>query len=281
MQNMLRNFGPYTVCLAQAFKGEVVADMHCVQIYGFFGYDENGQLFLYREVFGGGSGARPYADGTDAVDLVPHSKNLPAEFIEQRFPVVVERVDLNPDSGGPGKFRGGLGYLKEVRVLVDANYLTNVDRTAFACFGVAGGGAGMPGGSYINPGTPQEQHIQYSREAVPVKAGDILRVTTPGGGGWGDPLERDVEAVRLDVLRGLVSRESAQREYGVVVEERRLGRRLDYEVDTAATERMRTGIRETRASLKLISRGEYAERLKAEGKISFDEHIREDWRNGT
>ena len=278
MQSMLRNFGPYTVCLAQAFNGEVVADMHCVQVYGFFGDDEDGELFLYREVFGAGSGARTYADGTDAVDLVPQSKNLPAEFIEQRFPVIVERVGLSPDSGGPGKYRGGLGYLKEVRSLVDGHYLTNVDRTAFACFGVGGGGAGKPGGSWINPDTSDEQHVQFCREAVPVKAGALVRITTPGGGGWGDPLERDPEAVRLDVLRRLVSRESAERDYGVIVTEQKRGLTLDFELDPAATKKLRADLSAERGPVKLINRGEHADRLKEQGVVSFDEHIADDWR---
>ena len=79
--------------------------MQNIQIYGLYGQDFEGKLFLMREIFGPGSGARPYADGTDAVDLVPYSKNLPAEFIEQRFPVEVLRVGLATDSGGAGKYR--------------------------------------------------------------------------------------------------------------------------------------------------------------------------------
>jgi N-methylhydantoinase B len=273
MSLMFRNIGAYSVCMAKAFDGEVVADFNCVQLYGFFGEDDDGNTFLYREIFGGGSGARPLADGTDTVDLVPQSKNLPAEFIEQRFPVIVERVGLNPDSGGVGKYRGGLGYLKDVRVLRDGFILTNVERTGFGPFGVAGGGAGKPGGSWIEPDTPDEQHIQFSRESVPVKKGQVVRITTPGGGGWGDPLERDVEAVRVDVLRRLVSRESADRDYGVVFEEASEGLTTTYRVDEQATARRRDELRSERQSLPLIGRGEYAERMKAEGKIDFFDEV--------
>lgn len=273
MQVWFRTFGAYSSCLANAFGGQVVADMHCVQVYGFYGIDRDGKLFLYREVFGAGSGARPYADGTDAVDMVNDSKNLPAEFIEQRFPVIVERVALYPDSAGPGKYRGGMGYLKDIRILVDGHFLTYNDRTAFGCFGVAGGGAGVPGGSWINPGTPGERHVQFCQEAVPVKAGDLVRVTTPGGGGWGDPLERDLEAVRLDVARSLVSIENARRQYGVVIQQKKVGRTTIFEIDTQQSLSLRQKMRESRPPLMLIERGDYANRMRAEGRISFDDIV--------
>ena len=272
-QTNLRNTSAFSGALAQALKGQVVADSNTLQIYGFYGHLADGTEFILREVFGAGSGARPYADGTDAVDMVPNAKNLPAEFIEQRFPVVVERTALNPDSGGPGMYRGGLGYLKDIRVLVDGFLLTCCDRTGFGCWGVSGGMAGKPGGSFINPEKPAEQIVQFSREAVPVKAGDIIRVTTPGGGGFGDPLERPPEAVRLDVERGLVSLESAERDYGVGLTDARRGLTKIYTVDEAATATLRGSQRHSRAPLKLIERGAYAEHLKAEGRITFDEHI--------
>lgn len=265
MMCMLRMISAYTVAMAKAFKGNVVADMQNVQIYGFYGYDFEGKLFLMREIFGGGSGARPYADGTDAVDIVPYSKNLPAEFIEQRFPVVVERVGLAKDSGGPGKFRGGLGYVKELRILVDGHYLTNVERTAFAPMGINGGRWGAPGHSVKNPGTPEEEYVYFSRDAVPVKAGDVVRLVTPGGGGWGDPLEREVKAVQLDVIRGLVSLESAERDYGVVMDP------ISYEVDEAATEKLRRRLAEERGPIKLIDRGPYAETLIQKGLITVSD----------
>jgi N-methylhydantoinase B len=265
MTCMLRMISAYTVALAKAFNGEVVADMQNIQIYGLYGEDLEGKLFLMREIFGAGSGARPYADGTDAVDLVPYSKNLPAEFIEQRFPVSVERVGLAIDSGGPGKYRGGLGYVKEVRTLVDAHYTTVTERTAFACIGIKGGRWGAPGGSIKNPGTSEEEHVFYSRDAVPVKASDLIRLVTPGGGGWGDPLERDVEAVRMDVVRRLVSHGSAEHEYGIVMDAE------TFEVDTSATEQLRTEIAERRGPTKLIDRGPYAETLIKKGLLEVSD----------
>ncbi|GAB7386468.1 hydantoinase B/oxoprolinase family protein [Bacillaceae bacterium] len=271
MQCMLRLIGAYTAAMAKATKGNVVADMQNIQIYAIYGKDEDGKPFLYREIFGGGSGARPYADGTDMVDLVPNSKNLPAEFIEQRYPVIVERVGAYIDSGGPGKYRGGLGYLKDVRTLVDGYFSIVAYRTEFACFGVNGGKAGKPGVCWINPGTPQEKKIIHSHEAIPVKAGDIIRITTPGGGGWGDPLDRDPEQVRLDVQRGIVSIESAKNDYGVILYKVEDLRRV-YEVDKSATEALRKEIRNNREPLKLIDRGERLNQLIEEGKITVSDY---------
>ena len=261
MTCMLRMISAYTVALAKVFKGEVVADMQNIQIYGLYGEDFEGNLFLMREIFGAGSGARPYADGTDAVDLVPYSKNLPAEFIEQRFPVSIERVGLAMDSGGPGKYRGGLGYLKDLRTLVDGHYTTVTERTAFACVGIKGGRWGAPGSSIKNPDTETEEHVFFSRDAVPVEANDLVRLITPGGGGWGDPLEREVDAVRMDVIRRLVSIGSAEREYGVLMDPD------SHEVDLSATEKLRQQIAEKRGPTKLIDRGPYAETLIKNGLL--------------
>ncbi|MFT4585136.1 MAG: N-methylhydantoinase B [Gammaproteobacteria bacterium] len=265
MTCMLRMISAYTVALAKAFNGEVVADMQNIQLYGLYGEDFEGKLFLMREIFGAGSGARPYADGTDAVDLVPYSKNLPAEFIEQRFPVSVERVGLAIDSGGPGKYRGGLGYVKELRTLVDAHYTTVTERTAFACIGIKGGRWGAPGGSVKNPGMPNEEHVFYSRDAVPVVANDLIRLVTPGGGGWGDPLERDSEAVRMDVVRRLVSHGAAESEYGVVMDPD------SFKVDETATGNRRREIAERRGPTKLIDRGPYAETLIKQGLLEVSD----------
>lgn len=270
MDCMLRMLGAYMAAMAKATNGQMVGDSQCIQLYGFFGKDKDGKDFLYREIFGAGSGARPFADGTDTVDLVPHSKNLPSEFIEQRFPVIVHRVGMFPDSGGPGAYRGGLGYLKDVEILVDGHFLTVSYRTIFSCFGVNGGMAGRSGGALINPGTPGEQQIFYKREAVPVKAGDVVRILTPGGGGWGDPLARVPEWVRLDVQRGLVSVDSAREDYGVVLQAVDDPSRR-YEVDAAATDALRAQRKSSRPPLKMINRGPHAEKLIREGRITVSD----------
>ncbi len=270
MDCMLRMIGAYMAAMAKATGGQMVGDSQCIQLYGFFGKDSSGKDFLYREIFGAGSGGRPFADGTDTVDLVPDSKNLPTEFIEQRFPVIVHRVGMSPDSGGPGAFRGGLGYLKDVEILVDGHFLTVSYRTIFSCFGVNGGMAGRSGGALVNPGTPEQEQILYKRESIPVKAGDIVRILTPGGGGWGDPLARVPEMVRLDVVRGLVSLESARNDYGAVLVKVADLTRV-YEIDESATKNLRDEMRAARPPLKMINRGPHAEKLIKEGKITVSD----------
>lgn len=270
MASMLVMINAFTAAMAKATKGNTIAAMQNIQLYAISGKDHKGEQFLYREIFGAGSGARPYEDGTDMVDLVPNSRNLPAEFIEQRYPVVVERVGAFIDSGGPGQYRGGLGYLKDIRTLVDGNFSPVAYRTEFACFGVNGGMAGKPGVCLINPGTPQEKKVIHSHESIPVKAGDIVRITTPGGGGWGDPLERELERVRLDVQRRIVSIESAKDDYGVILKRVANPRRV-YEVDESATNQLREEIRKNREPLKLIDRGERVNQLIKEGKISVSD----------
>ena len=267
MMCMLRMISAYIIAMSKAFNGQMMADMQGIGIYGLFGHDHDGEFFLYREIFGSGTGARWYADGEDAIDYVPNSRNLPAEFIEQRYPVTVDRVGLWADSGGPGQYRGGKGYMKDLIIEVDGFLLTDVERTAFAPFGLNGGMAGMPGAVKVNPETPDEEHIQFSHESIPVKAGDRIRILTGGGGGWGDPLKRDTEAVRLDVARRIVSRGSAEENYGVILEEVQ-DLRLVFEVNEAATNEKRAAIKAARQPLRLINRGEYAERLIAEGRIS-------------
>ena len=122
----------------------------------------------------------------------------------------------------------------------------------------------------INPGTPQEQHVVFKREAVPVKAGDIVRILTPGGGGWGDPLARIPEWVRMDVIRGLVSVEGARDDYGVVLDASSEAG-MAWKVNEADTTALRAERRAGRPALKMINRGEYAEKLIREKLIEVSD----------
>ena len=210
---ILRLLGVFAGCLAQAVGGRMPADQETIRYWGIHGTDENGRWYLLREVLGGGSGGRFYADGSDAIHIVPNSKNLPAEFAETRFPVRIERLGLAIDSGGPGLHRGGLGYDKQIRLLRDAKFVSTADRSILGPYGVAGGMAALPYRADVDggPGLPG------LNDDVPLPAGSRLRLRTTGGGGWGDPFQRDPELVLLDVRRGLVSVESAERDYGVVI----------------------------------------------------------------
>jgi N-methylhydantoinase B len=209
---ILRLLGVFAGCLAQAVGGRMPADQETIRYWGIHGRDGDGRWYLLREVLGGGSGGRFYADGSDAIHIVPDSKNLPAEFAETRFPVLIEKLALAVDSGGPGRRRGGLGYDKHIRLLRDAAFVSTADRARLGCYGVAGGMAGLPYEASVD-GRP----LPGMNDDVPLPAGTLLRLRTTGGGGWGDPFEREPELVLQDVRRGLVSAESAERDYGVVI----------------------------------------------------------------
>jgi N-methylhydantoinase B len=141
---LLRCLGLLAGVVAQAVDGRMPADQETIRYTGFYGTDRDGKSFLSREVLGGGSGGRYYADGNDAIHIVPDSRNQPAEFTETRFPILVEKLALRTDSGGAGKRRGGLGYEKHYRALVDCRTIVTADRVRLGCYGVNGGKAGLP-----------------------------------------------------------------------------------------------------------------------------------------
>ena len=248
---LLRSLGLLAGVVAQAVGGRMPADQETIRYTGFYGYDENGKQFLSREVLGGGGGGRYYADGSDVIHIVPDSRNQPAEFTETRFPVMVEKLALCTDSGGAGKRRGGLGYEKEYRVLVDCHTIVTADRVRLGCYGVNGGKAGQPFGVFVDVEGRNEK-LGGLVDGEPLKKGQLMRVRTTGGGGWGDPLEREPEMVQLDVLQGKVSVEGARRDYGVVVEMTPKGP----VVDEAATEALRAEMRAARSGPpEMIDRG--------------------------
>lgn len=235
------------------------ADQETIRYTGFFGHDADGKPFLSREVLGGGSGGRYYADGSDAIHIVPDSRNQPAEFTETRFPLLVEKLALRTDSGGAGKRRGGLGYEKHYRALIDCRTIVTADRVRLGCYGVNGGKAGQPFCVTVDlEGTPRDLGGLVDGERV--LAGQVVRVVTTGGGGWGDPLEREVELVARDVTEGRVSLRVARDEYGVVLKARA---DVDgYDVDAAATATLRADLRAQRTGpLPMIDRGPGYERM--------------------
>ena len=213
---ILRLLGVFAGVLAKAVDGKMPADQETIRYTGVYGDDLEGNPYLMREVLGGGSGGRYYADGEDTIHVVPDSRNLPTEFTESRFPFIVERLGLACDSGGAGRFRGGLGYEKEIRMLRDAKFMSIADRSILSCWGVKGGKAGAPFSVVIEPGTSNEREVDALSDAVEVRAGELIRIRTTGGGGWGDPLERPIEEVRRDLEWGKISLEGARKDYGVI-----------------------------------------------------------------
>ncbi|MDQ6850444.1 MAG: hydantoinase B/oxoprolinase family protein [Actinomycetota bacterium] len=239
---ILRLLGVLAGVVAKAVDGRMPADQETIRYTGVYGTDDDGQPYLMREVLGGGSGGRYYADGEDTIHVVPDSRNLPTEFTESRFPLIVERLGLATNSGGAGRFRGGLGYEKHIRMRRDAHFMSIADRSILACWGVRGGKAGSSFQVTIDPGGAREHDVEALVDAEFVPAGTVIRIRTTGGGGWGDPLEREIEAVVRDVRCGKVSRAAARSDYGVVVS----GPDDDPWADLEASERLRDNRRAAR-----------------------------------
>ncbi len=239
---ILRLLGVLAGVVAKAVDGQMPADQETIRYTGVYGQDRDGHDYLMREVLGGGSGGRPYADGEDTIHVVPDSRNLPTEFTESRFPFIVERLGLAVDSGGPGRHRGGLGYEKHIRMLRDAHFMSIADRSILACWGVRGGRAGRSFEVTIDPGGRHERVVDALADAEPVPAGQVIRIRTTGGGGWGDPLDRPCEEVERDLHWGKVSAAGARRDYGVVTS----GDGDLLAVDRAASDELRAGLRAAR-----------------------------------
>jgi N-methylhydantoinase B len=220
--------------LALATEGQTSAASPVYVIYMLRSLDRHsGTYALCIEGMAVGFGARPFADGIDAVYYVAQ-KNYPVEFAEMEFGVRIERYSIHRDSGGPGTYRGGCGVVRDIRIIADEGILASrLENVTYPAWGVNGGHSGRPGRLIVNPGMPDERELKPLSDNNRLRQGDLLRLLTPGGGGWGDPLERDPVGVRDDVLDGFVSRQSALADYGVVLDPKTL------EVDEAATRHRR------------------------------------------
>lgn len=195
-----------------------------------------GQSYVQYEIVGGGAGARAIKDGASGTSVnQSNAKIAPIEIIESEFPTRVLRFGLIPDSGGVGKYRGGLGIRREYLTLQDARFSIRSTKHVIAPNGVAGGGPGRTGDIIINPGREGEKRLPTRYADYPLKAGDVFRLDTPGGGGSGDPGRRDPAAVAADVNEGYVSPEAAERDYRVALV--RDGPR--YQVDALGTAKLR------------------------------------------
>jgi N-methylhydantoinase B len=239
---ILRLLGVLAGAIAKAVDGRMPADQETIRYTGVYGTDADGSSYLMREVLGGGSGGRPYADGEDTIHVVPDSRNLPSEFSESRFPFVVEQLGLAIDSGGAGRYRGGLGYEKHIRMLRDAHFMSIADRSILSSWGVRGGKAGRPFSVTIDPEGSAEREVDALADAEPVRAGEVIRIRTTGGGGWGDPFERPYSEVLRDIRWRKVSVDGAATDYGVVV----TGVGDNVVLDEAASEALRAQLRSAR-----------------------------------
>jgi N-methylhydantoinase A/oxoprolinase/acetone carboxylase beta subunit/N-methylhydantoinase B/oxoprolinase/acetone carboxylase alpha subunit len=206
------------------------------------GYDPEARRHYVMYNFGGGGhGGNAETDGlTNAPSSIGISKIQPVEVLESYYPIVFERYGLNERSAGPGRRRGGFGTDYVFRLLRGEATLSVLgDRGKFPPFGVAGGGPAAVGHVTFRRGGREEVPPQLTKaDGVQLRPGDSARVQSPGGGGYGDPLEREPWLVSRDVEREYITAEDARRDYGVVV-------RGDFSVDEEATERLRASVRRT------------------------------------
>jgi N-methylhydantoinase B len=246
---MLRVTSALQGSLAQATGGQASAASAVYVLYYLRSLDkETGAPLLCVDGLSVGFGARPTADGIDAVYYVAQ-ENYPIEFAEMEFGIRIEAFGMHMDSGGPGRWRGGCGIVRDVRIMMDdATLGVRMDNSRYPAFGVNGGMSGRGGGFIVNPGTPEERRLPTMSDGHKLKKGDLLRVITPGGGGWGSPLDRPADEVLADVLDGFVSPAAALEHYGVVLTAD--GRTID---QAATKERRATLPRST----KMFHRGRY------------------------
>lgn len=242
-----------TMGLVNTAQGESTAANCAYVIYFARGVDSQGQAFFMSDGLGVGYGARPYADGIDSVYYVAQ-ENFPAEMLELDYPVRIRAYGVNKDSAGPGRYRGGAGVVREVQVLADQlTFAIRIDGVKLPAWGVKGGLNGGSGRATANPGTPDERELEPFSDGNVLKRGEVLRLETGGGGGWGHPYDRPAESVLADVLNGYVSPEAACRDYGVVLTDD--GRAID----EAGTARLRTNRQEPDG---LFHRKRYADVLE-------------------
>ena len=179
-----------------------------------------GEPFVFTEGIFGGWGGRPDRDGVDGISsLAANQSNQPVEMVENDNPIEIVEYGFVQNSGGPGRYRGGLASVREWRLVADqAVFTVRSDRRTHLPYGVAGGKPGTPSWNILNPGDGQQILPVLPRESTTLRKGDSVRHIVPGPGGYGDPLERDPALVLDDVLDEKLSIDYVRREYGVVID---------------------------------------------------------------
>jgi N-methylhydantoinase B len=193
--------------------------------------------FLSVEPTPGGWGGYAGGDGQDALinNVNGAFKDLPVEVYENKYPAMLREYGFRPDTGGAGRFRGGCGIYRAYHLEAPASVYLWFERSVTPGWGLFGGRNAIGPDVVINPGQPDERHL-LKANALPVQSGSVVKTLTGGGGGFGHPWEREVHRVQVDVLDGYITREGAERDYGVVL-------RDDLAVDEDATSRKREVMR--------------------------------------
>ena len=224
----------------------------------YSGYRANGEWYqLYQIGFGGVPG-RPAGDGPDGHSLWPAFTNVPNEFLEAYFPLRIVKYETIADSGGPGLHRGGNGLSMGYQFLEPGEISIHDDRWLTYPWGVNGGLPGQRSNKLMVRANGSSEWMQSKCDRIKVEPGDTLYFNTWGGGGWGDPLERDSAKVALEAKRGIVTTEGARR-YGVVLNG-------DHSVDETATAALRQTMASERGDVELFNFGGTVKELKARCK---------------
>ena len=189
--------------------------------FRLFGRRANGRTFNGHDSGHGGWGACATHDGSGPYRTMAHgdTRLIPLELQERLLPFRIESFSLRTDSGGAGKFRGGLGFEKKYRILEDCLLQTNLDRTNHPAWGVLGGKDALSGSVVVVNETTGEATSQCKARGEPLKAGEVVILSTGGGGGYGPVEERDLALLQRDLDEGYVSRAAAQNTYNVAVDE--------------------------------------------------------------
>ncbi len=208
------------------------------------GYDKDLTPFIYVDFISGAWGGRPWADGLDGnTCMFANMASFSVEVIESENPLEVLDYEFVPDTGGPGKFRGGMSQRKTWRMLAGEGILqVRADRQTHRPYGLGGGGPGAFGRNILDPGLPTEERL-HAKLTRTFRRGQVFRHDLPGAGGHGDALSRDLAFVAKDLRDGLVSIEGAARDYGVVAHGEPPA------IDTAATAELRAQLRKIRKPL--------------------------------
>ncbi len=222
----------------------------------YSGTDRKGDYFQLFQIGFGGIPGRPIGDGPDGHSLFPNFTNVPNEFLERYFPLIIERYETEPDSGGAGLHRGGNGIRMSYRFLEPGLIAIHDDRWFVPPWGVNGGEPGARARKILEKPDGTQTVVGNKIEDLRVEADDVLHFITWGGGGWGDPYDRDPALVGKEIVQGLVTSEGA-RSYGVVADD-------DGVVDLSATDQLRASLRSQRGeSIAVFNYGPDLETLRA------------------
>jgi N-methylhydantoinase B len=218
--------------LAQVVPEQVGAGVGNLKVIAYSGLvDQN--YWVYMDITEGAYGGRFGKDGLDCVDtLYANTRNNPIEDVESHYPLRVTRYELRENECGAGKWRGGLGSIREVMFTTDGRMSLEGDGHKFPPWGIFDGNDGTTGALVLNPGSDSEANLPSKISDRRTTAGDTFRTISPCGGGYGNPLDREPQRVLDDVIDGFISRERAL-DYGVVVT-------ADLDIDQDATTQLRT-----------------------------------------